>query len=131
MEMEYTLMVVENFTVCNLLSTVCFLQKSYNAFQPHLSSTEAFQLIDDKTQWPLIMTLLCCFHLPFAQVWEERSKTIQTIKVQFILRGRRLACLILFLPCTDCEGPRLCYVIGTWLALIGCVRTIDETERVD
>ena len=38
-------MLVENSTVCSLLSTVCSLQKSYTAFQPQLSSTETFQLI--------------------------------------------------------------------------------------
>lgn len=44
METECT-MLVENCTVCSLPSTVCSLQKSYTAFQPQLSRTEAFQRI--------------------------------------------------------------------------------------
>ena len=50
--------------------------------------------------------------------------------MQFILRVFALLANC-FSQCTDCEGLRFCHVIGTWQALIGCIRTIEETESLD
>ena len=50
--------------------------------------------------------------------------------MQFILRVFALLANY-FSQFTDCEGLRFCYVIGTWRALIGCIRTIEETESLD